>query len=106
MNKKQKQSVIEGGQQLHNDWTAGKLNKRYPPEFLLPKELRPLCKYCSKPREVTCWHEYNEDFSRPKELGKGNMLWWVYKGYGHFCTQRCAVSYANVVADQLQKKTE
>lgn len=51
---------------------------------------RPVCANCGKPRDVMV-HERDS---------AGIAVKWYYKGYGHFCTLRCASRYANRIVEQ------
>lgn len=64
---------------------------------------RHTCQWCQKPMPV-CINYANDEgrhyaIVTRLEYNKGEIVSWRYSGYGHFCTLRCATSFANDYID-------
>lgn len=76
----------------------------WKPMPIPPKKDRPTCKCCGKPRTInidrdTTGHKPGDGWTYKHFPAKR----WQYNGYGHFCTQSCAVAWANAIADSIVK---
>lgn len=67
-----------------------------------PKHERPMCPTCGKPLRPRMLKTRERVHDAAAFAFRVTRVWWggAYKGYGHFCTLRCAAEYANTVVDQ------
>lgn len=73
-------------------WTDGKA----PP----PVAERPRCANCGKPRQPQIWnHTSKEETDEGWTFRVTHRTFAYYKGYGDFCTLRCAQSFAQAAFD-------
>lgn len=70
-------------------------------------KLRPRCPGCDKTMGV--WRTdqpLKKDASDwEKQNHSGNPQTWKYRGYGYFCTLRCATDYANRIIESKIKQS-